>query len=108
MIPMIIFGKPKMFKSIAVLIFLLIAKNSFAQQNDVWCDITKEEMRVVQQQKSAGFELKDTLAYSPTSQSSKFKLFKIKVARIIYSTADSGRAYLNSRQYISDCMSASD
>ena len=62
-----------MFKSVAVLIFLLIAKNSFAQQNDVWCDITKEEMRVVQQQKSAGFELKDTLAYSQTSQSSKFK-----------------------------------
>lgn len=105
---MILFGKSKVFKSIAVLIFLLIAKNSFAQQNDVWCDITKEEMRVVQQQKSAGLELKDTLAYSQTSQSLKFKSFKIKAAKVIYSTADSGRAYLNSRQYMSDCMSASD
>ena len=94
-------------KFILIALFLLIGKNAFAQ-NEIWCDIAKEEMRVVQQQKSSGFKINDTVAFTQNSQSPKFRAFKMRVARHIYTAADSGAAYLNSRQYLLDCISAFD
>ena len=97
-----------MLKVLITLGFLLLSHNSFAQnQNFIWCDIAKDELKVVQQQKNAGFKINDTIVFNQNSPSQKLRTFKMQVAKLIYSRPDSGQAYLNSQQYFSDCMAIS-
>ena len=92
------------FSLLTIIISFSFAFNVSAQSQDrMWCQIIKDEMSNVQQQKSAGFRLEDS-SWSSGSYNRAIKDFKYRVAKIIYTTSDSGAKYLNSNKFTSDCL----
>lgn len=81
--------------------------NSIAQSQDhMWCGIIKNEMSVVQQQKAGGFTLDNSHPFLTGSDSQKVKAFKYQVMKIIYSSPDSGTKYINSTNFLNECLRA--
>lgn len=92
------------FSLLAVVLSFALNFNVSAQSQDhMWCQIIKVEMSIIQQQKSAGFRLEDS-SWDSGSYNRAIKDFKFRVAKIIYTTSDSGAKYLTSNKFTSDCL----
>ena len=99
----------KLIRLILVVIPLFFGNsNSIAQSQDhMWCGIIKNEMSVVQQQKAGGFTFDNSRSFLTSgSYSQKVKAFKFQVGKIIYSSPDSGTKYINSTNFLNDCLKA--